>query len=317
MGILSFFSKEKKEVLDKGLEKTKTSLFSQLTKAVVGKSKVDDDVLDNLEEILITSDVGVATTLKIIERIESRVAQDKYLGTSELNRMLREEIASLLEETENTDLKGFDFEKQDEPYVILVVGVNGVGKTTTIGKLAHQFKSAGKSVVLGACDTFRAAAVDQLTIWAERVDVPIVSQGMGADPASVAYDTLQSAKASNADVVIIDTAGRLHNKVNLMNELTKIKMVMKKVIPTAPHEILLILDASTGQNAIEQARQFTAATDVNALALTKLDGTAKGGVVIGISDQFNIPVKYIGLGEQMTDLQLFRRKEFVDSLFGE
>lgn len=317
MGILSFFSKEKKEVLDKGLEKTKTSLFSQLTKAVVGKSKVDDDVLDNLEEILITSDVGVATTLKIIERIESRVAQDKYLGTSELNRMLREEIASLLEETENTDLKGFDFEQQDEPYVILVVGVNGVGKTTTIGKLAHQFKSAGKSVVLGACDTFRAAAVDQLTIWAERVDVPIVSQGMGADPASVAYDTLQSAKASNADVVIIDTAGRLHNKVNLMNELTKIKMVMKKVIPTAPHEILLILDASTGQNAIEQARQFTAATDVNALALTKLDGTAKGGVVIGISDQFNIPVKYIGLGEQMTDLQLFRRKEFVDSLFGE
>lgn len=317
MGILSFFSKEKKEVLDKGLEKTKTSLFSQLTKAVVGKSKVDDDVLDNLEEILITSDVGVATTLKIIERIESRVAQDKYLGTSELNRMLREEIASLLEETENTDLKGFDFEKQDEPYVILVVGVNGVGKTTTIGKLAHQFKSAGKSVVLGACDTFRAAAVDQLTIWAERVDVPIVSQGMGADPASVAYDTLQSAKASNADVVIIDTAGRLHNKINLMNELTKIKMVMKKVIPTAPHEILLILDASTGQNAIEQARQFTAATDVNALALTKLDGTAKGGVVIGISDQFNIPVKYIGLGEQMTDLQLFRRKEFVDSLFGE
>lgn len=317
MGILSFFSKEKKEVLDKGLEKTKTSLFSKLTKAVVGKSKVDDDVLDNLEEILITSDVGVATTLKIIERIESRVAQDKYLGTSELNRMLREEIASLLEETENTDLKGFDFEQQDEPYVILVVGVNGVGKTTTIGKLAHQFKSAGKSVVLGACDTFRAAAVDQLTIWAERVDVPIVSQGMGADPASVAYDTLQSAKASNADVVIIDTAGRLHNKVNLMNELTKIKMVMKKVIPNAPHEILLILDASTGQNAIEQARQFTAATDVNALALTKLDGTAKGGVVIGISDQFNIPVKYIGLGEQMTDLQLFRRKEFVDSLFGE
>lgn len=317
MGILSFFSKEKKEVLDKGLEKTKTSLFSQLTKAVVGKSKVDDDVLDNLEEILITSDVGVATTLKIIERIESRVAQDKYLGTSELNRMLREEIASLLEETVNKDLKGFDFEKQDEPYVILVVGVNGVGKTTTIGKLAYQYKSAGKSVVLGACDTFRAAAVDQLTIWAERVDVPIVSQGMGADPASVAYDTLQSAKASNADVVIIDTAGRLHNKVNLMNELTKIKMVMKKVIPTAPHEILLILDASTGQNAIEQARQFTAATDVNALALTKLDGTAKGGVVIGISDQFNIPVKYIGLGEQMTDLQLFRRKEFVNSLFGE
>lgn len=317
MGILSFFSKEKKEVLDKGLEKTKASLFSQLTKAVVGKSKVDEDVLDNLEEILITSDVGVDTTLKIIERIESRVAADKYIGTSELNRILREEIALLLEETENKDLKGFDFEKQDEPYVILVVGVNGVGKTTTIGKLAHQYKSAGKSVILGACDTFRAAAVEQLTIWSKRVDVPIVSQGMGADPASVAFDTLQSAKAQNADVVIIDTAGRLHNKVNLMNELTKIKMVMKKVIPSAPHEILLILDASTGQNAIEQARQFMAATDVNALALTKLDGTAKGGVVIGISDQFNIPVKYIGLGEQMTDLQLFRRKEFVDSLFGE
>lgn len=317
MGILSFFSKEKKEVLDKGLEKTKASLFSQLTKAVVGKSKVDEDVLDNLEEILITSDVGVDTTLKIIERIESRVAEDKYIGTSELNRILREEIALLLEETENKDLKGFDFEKQDEPYVILVVGVNGVGKTTTIGKLAHQYKSAGKSVILGACDTFRAAAVEQLTIWSKRVDVPIVSQGMGADPASVAFDTLQSAKAQNADVVIIDTAGRLHNKVNLMNELTKIKMVMKKVIPGAPHEILLILDASTGQNAIEQARQFMASTDVNALALTKLDGTAKGGVVIGISDQFNIPVKYIGLGEQMTDLQLFRRKEFVDSLFGE
>lgn len=317
MGILSFFSKEKKEVLDKGLEKTKTNLFSQLTKAVVGKSKVDDDVLDNLEEILISSDVGVATTLKIIERIENRVSKDKYLGTSELNKMLREEIALLLEETENKSLKGFDFEKQAEPYVILVVGVNGVGKTTTIGKLAHQFKSAGKSVVLGACDTFRAAAVDQLTIWSERVGVPIVSQGMGADPASVAYDTLQSAKAQNADVIIIDTAGRLHNKINLMNELTKIKMVMKKVIADAPHEILLVLDASTGQNAIEQAKQFTAATDVNALALTKLDGTAKGGVVIGISDQFKIPVKYIGLGEQMTDLQIFRRKEFVDSLFGE
>lgn len=317
MGILSFFSKEKKDVLDKGLEKTKTSLFSQLTKAVVGKSKVDDDVLDNLEEILITADVGVDTTLKIIERIEQRVAQDKYIGTSELNKMLREEIALLLEETENKDLKGFDFEKQEEPYVILVVGVNGVGKTTTIGKLAHQYKLAGKSVVLGACDTFRAAAVDQLTIWSKRVDVPIVSQGMGADPASVAFDTLQSAKASKADVVIIDTAGRLHNKVNLMNELTKIKMVMQKVIPSAPHEILLVLDASTGQNAIEQAKQFTAATAVNALALTKLDGTAKGGVVIGISDQFNIPVKYIGLGEQMTDLQIFRRKEFVDSLFGE
>lgn len=317
MGILSFFSKEKKEVLDKGLEKTKTNLFSQLTKVVVGKSKVDDDVLDNLEEILITADVGVETTLKIIDRIEKRVSQDKYLGTSELNRMLREEIALLLEETENKDLKDFDFEKQSEPYVILVVGVNGVGKTTTIGKLAYQFKQAGKTVVMGACDTFRAAAVDQITIWSERVDVPIVSQGMGADPASVAYDTLQSAKAKNFDVVIIDTAGRLHNKVNLMNELTKIKMVMKKVIPNAPHEILLVLDASTGQNAIEQAKQFTSATDVNALALTKLDGTAKGGVVIGISDQFKIPVKYIGLGEQMTDLQIFRRKEFVDSLFGE
>jgi len=317
MGILSFFSKEKKEVLDKGLEKTKSNLFSQLTKAVVGKSKVDDDVLDHLEEILITSDVGVATTLKIIERIETRVAQDKYIGTSQLNSILREEIAALLEETENTKLKGFDFPKQDEPYVILVVGVNGVGKTTTIGKLAHQYKQAGKSVILGACDTFRAAAVDQLTIWSKRVDVSIVSQGMGADPASVAFDTLQSAKAQKADVVIIDTAGRLHNKVNLMNELTKIKMVMKKVIPDAPHEILLVLDASTGQNAIEQAKQFTAATDVNALALTKLDGTAKGGVVIGISDQFGIPVKYIGLGEQMADLQLFRRKEFVNSLFGE
>lgn len=317
MGILSFFSKEKKVVLDKGLEKTKTNLFSQLTKVVVGKSKVDDDVLDELEEILIKADVGVATTLKIIERIESRVSQDKYVGTSELNSLLREEIAFLLEETGNLDLKDFDFEKQDEPYVILVVGVNGVGKTTTIGKLAYQFKLAGKSVVLGACDTFRAAAVDQLNIWSKRVDVPLVSQGMGADPASVAYDTLQSAKARKADVVIIDTAGRLHNKVNLMNELSKIKLVMKKVIPNAPHEILLVLDASTGQNAIEQAKQFTAATDVNALALTKLDGTAKGGVVIGISDQFKIPVKYIGLGEQMTDLQIFRRKEFVDSLFGE
>ncbi len=317
MSILSFFSKEKKEVLDKGLEKTKSNLFSQLTKAVVGKSKVDDDVLDKLEEILITSDVGVPTTLKIIERIEKRVAEDKYTSTSELNRILREEIAFLLEETENKDLKDFDFEKQDDPYVILVVGVNGVGKTTTIGKLAYQFKQAGKSVVLGACDTFRAAAVDQLTIWSKRVDVPIISQGMKADPASVAFDTLQSAKSKHTDVVIIDTAGRLHNKVNLMNELTKIKMVMKKVIPDAPHEILLVLDASTGQNAIEQAKQFTAATDVNALALTKLDGTAKGGVVIGVSDQFKIPVKYIGLGEQMTDLQIFRRKEFVDSLFGE
>jgi fused signal recognition particle receptor len=317
MGILSFFTKDKKETLDKGLEKTKSSFFSQLTKAVVGKSKVDDQVLDNLEEILLSSDVGVSTTLKIIERIEKRVAVDKYLGTAELNMLLRDEITALLDETENPNLKDFDFEKQSEPYVILVVGVNGVGKTTTIGKLAYQFKQAGKSVVLGACDTFRAAAVDQLGIWASRVDVAIVSQGMGADPASVAYDTLASAKAKKTDVVIIDTAGRLHNKVNLMNELGKIKKVMQKVIPTAPHEILLVLDASTGQNAIEQAKQFTAATNVNALALTKLDGTAKGGVVIGISDQFKIPVKYIGLGEKMTDLQIFRRKEFVDSLFGE
>ncbi|HAG15805.1 MAG TPA: signal recognition particle-docking protein FtsY [Bacteroidales bacterium] len=317
MGILSFFTKDKKETLDKGLEKTKSSFFSQLTKAVVGKSKVDDQVLDNLEEILLSSDVGVSTTLKIIERIEKRVAVDKYLGTAELNLLLRDEITALLDETENPNLKDFDFEKQSEPYVILVVGVNGVGKTTTIGKLAYQFKQAGKSVVLGACDTFRAAAVDQLGIWASRVDVAIVSQGMGADPASVAYDTLASAKAKKTDVVIIDTAGRLHNKVNLMNELGKIKKVMQKVIPTAPHEILLVLDASTGQNAIEQAKQFTAATNVNALALTKLDGTAKGGVVIGISDQFKIPVKYIGLGEKMTDLQIFRRKEFVDSLFGE
>jgi len=317
MSILSFFSKDKKDILDKGLEKTKTTLFSQLTKAVVGKSKVDDDVLDDLEEVLITSDVGVSTTLKIIERIEKRVAQDKYLNISELNGILREEITFLLDETENENLKDFDFEKQDEPYVILVVGVNGVGKTTTIGKLAYQYKQAGKSVVLGACDTFRAAAVDQLTIWSRRVDVPIVSQGMGADPASVAYDTLQSAKAKKTDVVIIDTAGRLHNKVNLMNELSKIKSVMQKVFPNAPQEILLVLDASTGQNAIEQAKQFTAATDVNALALTKLDGTAKGGVVIGISDQFKIPVKYIGLGEKMTDLQIFNRKEFVDSLFRE
>lgn len=317
MGIKSFFSKEKKDVLDKGLEKTKISLLAQLTKAVVGKSKVDEDILDELEEVLITSDVGVSTTLKIIKRIEKRVSHDKYLSTNELNAILREEIAFLLEENENKNLKGFDFEKQDEPYVILVVGVNGVGKTTTIGKLAYQYKQAGKSVVLGACDTFRAAAVDQLSIWSKRVDVQIVSQGMGADPASVAYDTLQSAKAKKTDVVIIDTAGRLHNKVNLMNELSKIKMVMQKVFPNAPQEILLVLDASTGQNAIEQARQFTAATDVNALALTKLDGTAKGGVVIGISDQFKIPVKYIGLGEKMTDLQIFRRKEFVDSLFGE
>lgn len=322
MGLFSVFSKNKKEEikkdLDKGLEKTKTSVFSKLTKAVAGKSKVDDEVLDNLEEVLITSDVGVETTIKIIERIESRVARDKYLGTSELNRILREEIASLLAENENDKLiTGFDFPKQDKPYVILVVGVNGVGKTTTIGKLAHQYKAAGKKVVLGAADTFRAAAVDQLVIWSKRAEVEIVSQGMNADPASVAYDTLSSATSAGADVVIVDTAGRLHNKVNLMNELSKIKKVMQKVIPDAPHEILLILDASTGQNAIEQAKQFTAATEVNALALTKLDGTAKGGVAIGISDQFKVPVKYIGIGEKMTDLQIFDKEQFVLSLFGE
>ena len=315
MGIFSFFSKEKKQSLDKGLEKTKTSIFSKLSKSIAGKTKIDDDVLDDLEEILVTSDVGVDTTLKIIERIEARVARDKYLGTSDLNAMLKEEIAALMSETENPNLKDFNFPAQKDPYVIMVVGVNGVGKTTTIGKLARQFKLAGKNVVLGASDTFRAAAVDQLIIWAERVGVSIVNQGMGSDPASVAFDTLKSAVAQDADVVIIDTAGRLHNKVNLMNELGKIKRVMQKVIPSAPHEILLVLDASTGQNAIEQARQFTASTEVNALALTKLDGTAKGGVVIGISDQFKIPVKYIGLGEQMDDLQVFNRVEFVDSLF--
>lgn len=315
MGLFSIFSKEKKQTLDKGLEKTKTSFLGKLSKSIAGKSTVDDEVLDNLEETLVTSDVGVETTLKIIERIEERVARDKYLGTSELNRILREEIAELLSENENPGLKDFNFLPQNDPYVIMVVGVNGVGKTTTIGKLAYQFKQAGKKVVLGASDTFRAAAVQQLEIWSERVGVPIVQQGMGADPASVAFDTLQSAVSQNADVVIIDTAGRLHNKVNLMNELGKIKRVMQKVLPDAPHEILLVLDASTGQNAIEQARQFTAATEVNALALTKLDGTAKGGVVIGISDQFKVPVKYIGLGEKMEDLQVFNRSEFVDSLF--
>lgn len=316
MGLFSFFkrNKEAKEDLDKGLEKTKTSVFEKLSKAVIGKSKVDEEVLDNLEEILVTSDVGVDTTLKIIKRIEDRVARDKYVGTSELNRILKEEIEALLQENSSGDGTSFDL-KDKHPYVIMVVGVNGVGKTTTIGKLAYNFKKAGKKVVLGASDTFRAAAVDQLKIWAERVDVPVVSQGMGADPASVAYDTVSSAVAQNADVVIIDTAGRLHNKVNLMRELTKIKDVMRKVIPDAPHEILLVLDASTGQNAIEQARQFTAATEVNALALTKLDGTAKGGVVIGISDQFKIPVKYIGVGEGMEHLQIFDRKAFVDSLF--
>jgi fused signal recognition particle receptor len=315
MGIFGIFSKEKKENLDRGLAKTKENVFARISKAVIGKSKVDDDVLDNLEEILIASDVGVETTLRIIDRIQKRISADKYLGTSELNRILREEIASLLEENTSALSENFDLPAKNEPYVIMVVGVNGVGKTTTIGKLAYQFKKAGKSVILGASDTFRAAAVDQLTIWAKRVDVPIVSQGMGADPASVAFDTLASAKAKNVDVVIIDTAGRLHNKVNLMNELSKIRKVMAKVIPDAPHEILLVLDASTGQNAFEQAKQFTLATDVNALAITKLDGTAKGGVVIGISDQFKIPVKYIGVGEGMEDLQPFDRKEFVDSLF--
>ncbi len=310
-----FSKKQQKEDLSKGLEKTRQSVFSKLSKAVVGKSKVDEEVLDNLEEALVLSDVGVHTTLKIIERIEARVARDKYLGTSELNTILKEEIEKLLQENNTIDGSDFDLPSQKKPYVIMVVGVNGVGKTTTIGKLAHNFKMAGKNVVLGAADTFRAAAVQQLTIWAERVGVTIVSQGMGADPASVAYDTLTSAVAQDADVVIIDTAGRLHNKINLMNELSKINRVMQKVMPDAPHEILLVLDASTGQNAIEQARQFIAATEVNALALTKLDGTAKGGVVIGVSDQFKIPVKYIGVGEKMEDLQIFNRKTFVDSLF--
>lgn len=317
MGIFSFFSKDKKETLDKGLSKTKESVFSKITKAIAGKSKVDDDVLDNLEEVLITSDVGVDTTLKIIDRIEKRVAKDKYVTTQELTTLLRDEIASLLTETNADDNEGFTLPADKKPYVIMVVGVNGVGKTTTIGKLAYQFKKAGKKVYLGAADTFRAAAVEQLVIWSERVGVPIVKQNMGADPASVAFDTLSSAKANDADVIIIDTAGRLHNKINLMNELTKIKNVMKKVIPDAPHEILLVLDGSTGQNAFEQAKQFTAATEVNALAVTKLDGTAKGGVVIGISDHFRIPVKYIGLGEGMEDLQVFRKREFVNSLFGE
>ncbi len=317
MGIFSFFSKEKKESLDKGLDKTRQSVFSRITRAVAGKSRVDDEVLDNLEEILVTSDVGVETTLRIIERVQARVARDKFLGTEELNRILKEEIAGLLQENELED--GFDFDSPNlpKPYVIMVVGVNGVGKTTTIGKLAYQFKNAGKSVVLGAADTFRAAAVDQLGIWAERAGVPIISQGMNADPAAVAFDVVKSAHAQGTDVVIIDTAGRLHNKINLMNELSKIRRVIQKVVPEAPHEVLLVLDASTGQNAIEQARQFTAATEVNALALTKLDGTAKGGVVIGISDQFKVPVKYIGIGEKIGDLQVFNRFEFVDSLFGE
>lgn len=315
MGLFSFFSKDKKEVLDKGLEKTRASVFSRISKAIIGKSKVDDEVLDNLEEILVTSDVGVETTLKIIERIQERVARDKFLGTSELNGLLREEIAGLLAENESGDFVGFDFPKRDTPYVIMVVGVNGVGKTTTIGKLAYNFNKAGKKVLLGAADTFRAAAIEQLDIWANRAGVEIVKQDMGSDPAAVAYDTVKSAISRGSDVVIIDTAGRLHNKLNLMNELGKIRKVMQKVLPDAPHEVLLVLDASTGQNAIEQAKQFTAVTDVTSLALTKLDGTAKGGVVIGISDQFKVPVRYIGLGERMEDLQPFDRAEFVDSLF--
>ncbi len=311
------FSSEKKESLNQGLEKTRTGFFSKLAKVIAGKSRVDDEVLDNLEELLISSDVGVETTIKIIKKIEERVARDKFMGTEELNNILKEEISLLLSSHEGEDSENVFVPKKDGPYVIMVVGVNGVGKTTTIGKLAHQLKSQGKVVVLGAADTFRAAAVDQLKIWSERAGVAIVSQGMGADPASVAFDTLQSAVAQNADVVLIDTAGRLHNKVGLMNELTKIKRVMQKVVPDAPHEVLLVLDGSTGQNAFEQAKQFTAATDVNALAITKIDGTAKGGVVIGISDQFSIPVKYIGVGEKIGDLQVFNRFEFVDSLFNQ
>ena len=317
MGLFGFFSKEKKETLDKGLSKTKEGVFSKLARVVAGKSKVDDDILDDLEEVLITSDVGVETTLRIIERIEKRVERDKYISTGELKGMLREEIAALLTENDNETEGEFTVPESKRPYVIMVVGVNGVGKTTTIGKLAYQYKKNGNKVYLGAVDTFRAAAVEQLVIWGERVGVPVVKQKMGADPASVAFDTLSSAKANDADVVIIDTAGRLHNKISLMNELSKIKKVMDKVIPGAPHEVLLVLDGSTGQNAFEQAKQFTAATEVNALAITKLDGTAKGGVVIGISDQFKTPVKYIGLGEGMEDLQVFHRKEFVDSLFGD
>ncbi|PKH52680.1 signal recognition particle-docking protein FtsY [Tenacibaculum sp. Bg11-29] len=309
------FSKEKKETLDKGLEKTKSSFFSKLSKAVAGKTKVDDDVLDNLEEILVSSDVGVDTTLKIIERIEVRVAKDKYVGTEELNQILREEIAGLLSETNTENDTEFTIPENKKPYVIMVVGVNGVGKTTTIGKLASQFKKKGLKVVLGAADTFRAAAIDQLQVWADRTEVPIVRQEMGSDPASVAFDTVKSGVTQDADVIIIDTAGRLHNKVNLMNELTKIKRVMQKVIPDAPHDVLLVLDGSTGQNAFEQAKQFTKATEVTSLAVTKLDGTAKGGVVIGISDQFQIPVKYIGVGEGIDDLQVFNKFEFVDSFF--
>lgn len=315
MGFFNFFSKEKKETLDKGLEKTKQGLFDKLKRAVAGRSKIDDDFLDNLEEVFITSDVGVETTLKIIDRLQKRAARDKYVSTSELNTLLRDEITEMLAENNNADTPDFSVPSDKKPYVIMVVGVNGVGKTTTIGKLAYQFKKAGNKVVLGAADTFRAAAIEQLQIWGERVDVPVVKQQMGSDPASVAFDTVSSAKASGADVVIIDTAGRLHNKVGLMKELSKIKNVMQKVVPDAPLEVLLVLDGSTGQNAFEQAKQFVAATEVNELAITKLDGTAKGGVVIGISDQFKIPVKYIGLGEGLEDLQIFRKKEFVDSLF--
>jgi fused signal recognition particle receptor len=315
MGIFGFFTKDKKESLDQGLQKSSENIFSKLSKAVVGKSKVDEEVLDELEEILITSDVGVDTTIKIIRRIEDRVAKDKYLNTAELDVILREEIMGLMEENKSADLSDFDLPTDKKPYVIMVVGVNGVGKTTTIGKLAHQFKGAGKSVILGAADTFRAAAVDQLILWGERVGVPVVSHGMNTDPASVAFDAVKQGVDTGADVVIVDTAGRLHTKVNLMNELTKIKRVMQKFIDDAPHEILLVLDGSTGQNAFIQAQEFTKATDITALAITKLDGTAKGGVVIGISDQFKIPVKYIGVGEKMTDLQVFNRKEFVDSLF--
>ena len=317
MGLFGFFSKGKKETLDKGLEKTKQSFFSKITRAIAGKSTVDDDVLDNLEEVLVTSDVGVDTTLNIIQRIEARVSRDKYVGTSELNHILRDEISSLLTENNTDDTEGFDIPVDKKPYVIMVVGVNGVGKTTTIGKLAYQFKKAGKQVCLGAADTFRAAAVEQICIWGERVGVPVVKQKMGSDPASVAFDTLSSAVASGADVVLIDTAGRLHNKKGLMDELSKIKRVMQKVVPDAPHDVMLVLDGSTGQNAFEQAKQFTQATQVTSMAITKLDGTAKGGVVIGISDQFKIPVRYIGLGEGMEDLQPFNRREFVDSLFNQ
>lgn len=314
MAFFGLFNKEKKETLDKGLEKTKESFLGKLSRAIVGKDKVDDDVLDNLEEALITSDVGVETTLRIIERIQDRVARDKYMSTAELHTILKEETAALLQENNTSDVLDFSEPLPCKPYVVMVVGVNGVGKTTTIGKLAYQYKQAGKKVYLGAADTFRAAAVEQLCIWGERVGVPVVKQQMGADPASVAFDTLQSAVANDADVVLIDTAGRLHNKINLMNELTKIRNVMQKVVPDAPHDVMLVLDGSTGQNAFEQARQFTRATQVTSLAITKLDGTAKGGVVLGISDQFKIPVKYIGLGEQMTDLQVFNREQFVDSL---